>query len=79
LFLATGFASRIIDFNAASADGYATARAARKLMGRPVQVQDAMIGGMALAFGARLATRNVPDFDGYGLTLINPWTETSSP
>jgi hypothetical protein len=28
---------------------------------------------MALTHGARLATRNIADFDGYGLALSNPW------
>lgn len=34
---------------------------------------DALIGGMALAHGATLATRNVADFDGYGLSIVDPW------
>jgi len=41
--------------------------------GCPVSIEDALIGGMALAYGATLATRNTDDFTGYGLTLINPW------
>ena len=27
-----------------------------------------------LAHGARLATRNVRDFDAWGLSWVNPWT-----
>jgi predicted nucleic acid-binding protein len=73
-FLERGFTQRIVLFDAACAVGYATARATRLRAGRPVALQDALIGGMALAFGAKLATRNVADFDGYGLSLINPWT-----
>jgi predicted nucleic acid-binding protein len=73
--LQTGFANRIINFDVACADAYATARAIRKRSGRPISVEDALIGGMALAYGATLATRNTTDFDGYGLTLINPWNE----
>ena len=34
------------------------------------------IGGMALAHGATLATRNIADFDGYGLSVVNPWQGT---
>jgi predicted nucleic acid-binding protein len=71
--LQTGFANRIINFDVACADAYATARAIRKRSGRPVAVEDALIGGIALAYGATLATRNTTDFDGYGLTLIDPW------
>jgi toxin FitB len=72
-FLAAGFASRILVFDDACAVGYATARTAREQAGRPVPVQDALIGGMALAHGAALATRNLADFDGYGLALVDPW------
>lgn len=72
-FLQAGFGTRVIPFDAACADGYAAARAARRRAGRPVTMADALIGGMALAYGATLATRNVVDFDGYGVSLINPW------
>lgn len=72
-FLEAGFAARILVFDAACAVGYATARATREAAGRPVPVQDALIGGMALAYGATLVTRNIADFDGYGLSLVNPW------
>jgi predicted nucleic acid-binding protein len=72
-FLQGGFAARIVSFTARCAEGYATARTTRQKLGRPVTVEDALIGGMALAYGALLATRNVSDFTGYGLTLINPW------
>jgi len=72
-FLEAGFASRILVFDDACAAGYATARTAREQAGRPVSIQDELIGGMALAHGATLATRNTADFDGYGLSLVNPW------
>jgi len=72
-FLNRGFASRIVPFNDVCAIKYAEVRAAREKMGRPVSLQDAMIGGTAMAFGASLVTRNTTDFDGYGLLLHNPW------
>ena len=49
------------------------ARVVREQAGRPVPAMDALIGGMALAHGATLATRNVNDFDGYGLSVVDPW------
>ena len=73
-FLQAGFDQRIVNFDQACAAGYATARAAREAAGRPLTPIDALIGGMALAHGATLFTRNTPDFDGYGLSLVNPWT-----
>ncbi len=72
-FLKLGFGSRILVFDASCAAQYAIARTARQSAGRPISVQDALIGGMALAHGATLATPNTSDFDGYGLTLVNPW------
>lgn len=73
LFLKTGFAARVLAFDADCALGYATARVVREQAGRPVPAMDALIGGMALAHGATLATRNLTDFDGYGLSLADPW------
>ncbi len=72
-FCRAGFASRILAFDDDCARGYALARNAREQVGRPVAVLDALIGGMALAHGAMLATRNIVDFDGYGLALVDPW------
>ncbi len=72
-FCRLGFASRILSFDDRCATGYAHARSAREQAGRPVAVLDALIGGMALAHGATLATRNIVDFDGYGLALVDPW------
>ena len=72
-FLAEGFADRVLPFDATCAARYARARAAREAAGRPIALADALIGGMALAHGATLATRNMTDFEGLGATLVNPW------
>jgi predicted nucleic acid-binding protein len=72
--LARGFPGRILVFDEACATAYATARSIRERAGRPLQTLDALIGGMALAHGATLATRNIADFDGYGLTIVDPWS-----
>jgi predicted nucleic acid-binding protein len=42
-------------------------------MGRPVDEMDALIAATALAHGATLATRNIPDFERCGIPLVNPW------
>lgn len=72
-FLEAGFGGRVLAFDADCALGHATARVVREQAGRPVPAMDALIGGMALAHGATLATRNVADFDGYGLSIVDPW------
>ena len=74
-FLQTGFADRVLVFDAACARGYALVRTTREAGGCPVSFQDALIGGMA--HGAVMVTRNVSDFEGYGLTVLNPWVGAS--
>ena len=46
-------------------------RAARN--GRSISAFDAQTAAIALAADASLATRNVKDFQGCGLKLIDPW------
>jgi toxin FitB len=53
--------------------GYVRAR--REMAGRMITVQDSMIAAICLTHGARLATRNVRDFEGLDLALINPFEE----
>ena len=48
-------------------------RASRERAGRPISVQDSMIAAICLVNGATLATRNVRDFDGLNLKLVNPF------
>ena len=67
------FASRILPFDSEAARIYPRLVAARKRLGRPVTALDAQIGAICAANGAALATRNVRDFEGCGLQLINPW------
>lgn len=35
---------------------------------------DALIGANAMAAGLTIVTRNVRDFDGLGVAVLNPWT-----
>jgi hypothetical protein len=37
----------------------------------------ALIAAVCRSRGAVLATRNLPDFDGTGVEIINPWTSAS--
>lgn len=41
-------------------------------IGKRAAPSDMKIGGVSSAMAASLATRNVPDFEGLGLNLINP-------
>lgn len=68
-----GFASRTLPFDSTCAEGYATVRTRREAAGLPVSIPDALIAGTALAHGATVATRNVADFAGCGVAVIDPW------
>lgn len=47
--------------------------AARKQAGQPISQFDAQIAAIVLANGGDLATRNVDDFKGCGVSVVNPW------
>ena len=47
--------------------------AARERAGRPTSAFDAQIAAIAKVHSAKVATRNVADFRGIGLKLIDPW------
>jgi predicted nucleic acid-binding protein len=64
---------RILSFDRAAAEVAGQISAKQRRAGRPVEVRDVQIAGIALARRATLVTRNVPHFSGVGLTLVNPW------
>jgi hypothetical protein len=72
--LFTGFATRILPFDSASAILYGKIRVARRSAGMPISVQDTMIAATARAYGVAIATRNTGDFSGCGVRVMNPWS-----
>ena len=73
MFIAQAFGERILAFDARAADLYGEIVALRQAAGRPIEALDAMIAATARAHAASLATRNLADFDGCGIPLIDPW------
>jgi predicted nucleic acid-binding protein len=73
--LGEDFTGRILPFDSAAAVAFAEIAATRRQAGRPIAQADAQIAAIARSRGAALATRNVPDFEGCGIELVNPWTE----
>jgi toxin FitB len=67
------FRGQVLSFNLPAARKYALLLAKRKRIGRPIREVDAQIAAIALANGATLATRDVRDFEGCDLDLVNPW------
>ena len=70
------FAGRVLPFDEAAAVHYADIVAARRREGRPIEAFDAQIAATARVAGAELATRDVGDFAGCGVALVNPWEPT---
>ena len=69
---------RVLPFDRASARAYAEIRVARERAGRPFGEtlhRDCMIAAIARVNGAAVATRNVSDFEGCGVEVVNPWLE----
>jgi predicted nucleic acid-binding protein len=75
--LITEFADRLLDFNIKAAWAYGGILATARRAGRPMSVQDAAIAAIAAANDCALATRNINDFAGTGLEIINPWQSES--
>lgn len=67
------FPNRVLPFDEAAADAHAEIAAQRRAQGRPSSQADLMIAGIVRAHGATLATRNLRDFEGCGIALIDPW------
>ena len=73
MIFADAFDGRILPFDTDAASAYADLYAVRRKAGRPYAPIDLMIAAIARASGATMVTRNIADFAGCGLTLINPW------
>lgn len=67
------FYARVLPFDSPAAKAYAEIAAWRRAAGRPIAEADCQIAAIARAKGAAVATRNVRDFDGCGVDVINPW------
>lgn len=73
-FFDTGFQGQILPFDGPCAALYGEIRHGREAVGKPISVEDAMIAATARAFGAQvIVTRNIKDFEGCGVPLIDPW------
>jgi len=68
------FRDRILPFDRPAARAYATIAAERRAAGRPISQFDCQIAAIARAREATVATRNISDYEGCGIELIDPWT-----
>ena len=67
------YRGKILDFRIEDAIQFGNVIAARNALGRPIDPMDAMIAAICVVNGATLATRNVRDFAGLDLKLVNPF------
>ena len=73
VMVAEDFAGRVLPFDGAAAIAFAVVFAERQAVGRPISFPDCQIAAMARAHSAAVATRNVSDFEGCGVEIVNPW------
>ncbi len=64
----------LLGFDEASAEAYADIFVVREQAGLPISMADAQIAAICRANDATCATRNMKDFSGTGVKLINLWT-----
>ena len=75
LFVEEDLDDRILTFDAAAASRAGALAARRRTRGRPMEIRDAQIAGIVAENDATLSTRNLRDFDGLGISLVDPWTD----
>ena len=66
--------NRVVPFDVAAALESGDLMASRQKKGRPGDLRDTMIAGIAIAQHATLATRNAAHFEDIAVPVINPWT-----
>jgi hypothetical protein len=69
----TAFEGQLLPFDAAAAAQYARVVSGRDSAGAPIDGFDAQIAAICRVHGATLATRNLRDFQGTGIEVIDPW------
>jgi len=70
---AEDLAGRIFGFESEAARVFSKIAAHRRALGRPISHADAQIAAISQVRGAKLATRNVADFQDCGLEVVDPW------
>jgi predicted nucleic acid-binding protein len=74
LVISENIANRIASFDDAAAKATASITTERRRRGRPGELRDTMIAGIAITTGAEFATRNTRHFDDLSIRLVDPWT-----
>lgn len=67
------FGTRLLPIDRETALVWGGVMATAKAAGRGLGVMDAWIAASALRYGLTLVTRNIKDFDGLDVALLDPW------
>jgi toxin FitB len=71
--IAEAFMGRILVFDEEASRHYGVVMGRRRVIGRPLSIQDGQIASIARAKGFAVATRNVRDFVECGVEVVNPF------
>lgn len=71
--IVASYGNRILPLERDGAEWAALFRVQANRAGRLLRISDALIAGIARANDLTIATRNVRDFDGLDLEIVNPW------
>ncbi|MDE2664188.1 MAG: type II toxin-antitoxin system VapC family toxin [Gemmatimonadota bacterium] len=74
--LRDAFEDRVLPFDSDAARAYGHIAARRRSSGRPVSPADCQIAAIAASRRMAVATRNVRDFEGMGIEIVDPWGGT---
>lgn len=67
------FESRILPVNYMIAERWGVIDAQAQQRGRPISTADGLIAATALEYDFTVVTRNIRDFEIFGVSLLNPW------
>ena len=71
--LLSNLVERILPIDRPEAQQAAALQARAHRSGKGLQLADALIAGTAVTHDLTLATRNLRDFDGLGINVVDPW------
>jgi predicted nucleic acid-binding protein len=71
---AEDLAGRVLGFEGDAARVFSRLAAHRRALGRPISHADAQIAAIARVRSAKLATRNIEDFEDCGIDVVDPWS-----
>jgi toxin FitB len=72
---AEDFSGRIFGFDSDAARAFSQIAAQRRALGKPISHADAQIAAIAKVRRAKLATRNLADFEDCGIDFVDPWSD----